>query len=701
MVFQVNVPIGEAKKGETAPRRYYKSKDAVVTRPVGYECSTVYEFFNEALQKHGANKKCQAWRDLKNVHYETKQVKKFVDGAEKLVDKEWVYYELSDYKHVTNGQMSEIVSDFGKGLVSLGVQPAGVDKLHIFASTSPKWMRAFIAAQTQAIPVVTAYDTLGEDGLTHSMVETATSVVFTDNNLLFKLINPIKKAKDIKYIVHSDPIDPNDKRGNGRLYEEAKKAAEKILEVRPDIKIYSYDDVIALGKKAHDIPHHPPKPEDLSCIMYTSGSTGTPKGVVLSHANIVAGIGGVALVIDDKTISENDVVITFLPLAHIFELVFELLCFYWGSVAGYANVKTLTDASTKNCEGDIKTLKPTIMVGVAAVWESVKKGILAQIEKQPSTRQKMFWAAYNTKLACKKFSIPGVSSLIDNVIFKKIKNATGGNLRLILNGGSPISQSTQVFISNTIAPLLLGYGLTETVANTCVTDPNHFEYGVCGSLVGSITVKLIDVPEAGYFAKNNQGEVLISGTPVTKEYFKNSKETESAFNYEEGWFSTGDIGEWTSNGQLKLIDRKKNLVKTQNGEYIALEKLESVYRSNNLVLNICCYADENKVKPIAIVVPNENLLKDLCVKLGIVKSKDEVHLSEVVTNKKLANEYTKSLVETGKSQGLAGIELIQGTVLVDEEWTPESGFVTSAQKLKRKDILNSVRSRVDELYASS
>ncbi|KGK34511.1 hypothetical protein JL09_g6341, partial [Pichia kudriavzevii] len=140
----------------------------------------------------------------------------------------------------------------------------------------------------------------------------------------------------------------------------------------------------------------------------------------------------------------------------------------------------------------MKTFKPTVMVGVAAVWEAVKKGIISQIEKAPQTTQKVFWAAYHVKETSKKYHIPLVPSLVDTVIFKKIKAATGGHIRYMLNGGSPLSGETQRFITNTIGPMLIGYGLTETCANTCVLIPEHFEFDVCGSLVGSVTVKLID-----------------------------------------------------------------------------------------------------------------------------------------------------------------------------------------------------------------
>lgn len=293
--------------------------------------------------------------------------------------------------------------------------------------------------------------------------------------------------------------------------------------------------------------------------------------------------------------------------------------------------------------------------------------------------------------------IPG-SSLFD-IIFKKVRAATGGHLHHVLNGGSPVSRDTQVFISTLIAPMLVGYGLTETCANATILEHNHLEYGSAGTLVGSVTAKLIDVPEAGYFAKDNQGEILLKGAPITKEYYKNPKETSEAFT-EDGWFKTGDIGEWDKNGALKIIDRRKNLVKTANGEYIALEKLESIYRSNSIVLNICVYADQNKVKPIAIVIPNEAALKNH-IKDEKVYSEAELQTKELAVlchDKKVISSVHKSLEATGKAQGLKGIELIQNVVLVDDEWTPQNGFVTSAQKLQRRKILAAYKKGVEEAY---
>ncbi|KAK6198530.1 long-chain fatty acid--CoA ligase and synthetase 4 [Scheffersomyces amazonensis] len=694
----LTLPVGEAKPGETAPRRKAAYKDAPLVRPQDSKATNIPEFIEECVERNPSNK-AMGWRNLIDTHVEVKQVTKFIDGKETKVDKEWIYYELSPYNYITYRELLTLVQDYSKGLIELGLKPNQEAKVFVYASTSPKWMQTFLASAYQNVPIVTAYDTLGESGLTHSLVQTESDLIFTDNNLLQSLVNPLQKAKNVKYIIHSEQIDPNDKRSKGKIYEEAKLGREKILEVRPDIKFISYDDVIALGKKS-SLPLHYPKPEDLACIMYTSGSTGDPKGVVLTHENLVAGVGGISSVADRDLVTPKDRVIAFLPLAHIFELAFEIVNFWWGSTLGYANVKTLTDVSCRNCQSDLLEFKPTIMVGVAAVWESVRKGVLAKVKQLPFITQKIFWTAFKAKSTFTHYGLPGADFF--DIIFKKVKAATGGELRWILNGGSPISKDAQIFISTLIAPMLLGYGLTETTANTTVVDHHNFEYDCLGTILGSTTCKLVDVPDAGYFAKNNQGEILLKGKSITSEYYKNEKETAAAFT-EDGWFRTGDIGEWTHNGGLRIIDRKKNLVKTLNGEYIALEKLESIYRSNPTVLNLCVYADQSKVKPIAIILPNEQHLKQHLVDEKIF-SKEEVErldIGHLVHDQRVIKSVHKYLLQTGKSQGLRGIELIQTVVLLDDEWTPQNGLVTSAQKLQRKKILASCKDQVDAAYAKS
>ena len=171
---------------------------------------------------------------------------------------------------------------------------------------------------------------------------------------------------------------------------------------------------------------------------------------------------------------------------------------------------------------------------------------------------------------------------------------------------------------------------------------------------------------------------------VTDGYLDNEEETKEAFTA-DGWFKTGDIGEWAPNGQVRIIDRKKNLVKTSNGEYIALEKLESVYRSDPVVHNICVYADQSKIRPIAVIVPVEATLKKLAAEHGIHKE----HLQELKSDKKLISNVLKQLQETGRGGKLKGIEIIDGVVLTEEEWTPQSvsfdGPLRPQQKRKSKN----------------
>lgn len=176
-------------------------------------------------------------------------------------------------------------------------------------------------------------------------------------------------------------------------------------------------------------------------------------------SHLVAGIDAII----GHYIGPGDSMLTYLPLAHILEFVFENMVLYWGGTMGYGNFKTLSDTSVRNCKGDIRELRPTIMVGVPAVWETVKKGVIAKVNQGSPLVKKLFWSALAAKDFLMWTGLPG-APLLDAVVFKKVKEATGGRLRVCMNGGGPIAKETQRFISMAIAPLVNGYGLTETSA---------------------------------------------------------------------------------------------------------------------------------------------------------------------------------------------------------------------------------------------
>ncbi|KAI1174595.1 hypothetical protein F4777DRAFT_375715 [Nemania sp. FL0916] len=677
--YSIESPNSPEVQGETKPRRHPLTKDGLITKPAD-DISTAYELLRVSVAKYG-NAKCMGSRRLIRTHQETKKVKKMVDGKEQEVDKAWTYFELSPYEYVTYNDYETLTLNVGAGLRKLGMEKG--DRVHIFAATSANWLTMFHAAASQSMAVVTAYDTLGEEGLRHSMVATGAKAVFLDPHLIPTLGNVLNEAKEVRYVIWNSQNQVKQEHINN------------LKSTHSHITVLSSKELEKLGRDNPAEPT-PPEPEDLCCIMYTSGSTGTPKGVPLKHKALVAAVAGVSVVVQ-PFIGPGDGLLTYLPLAHILELVFENACIYWGTTMGYGNPKTLSDTSVRNCAGDIREFKPSILVGVPAVFETVKKGITAKVNAGGPVVQNMFWGALGLKSRLLSMGLPG-SGLLDHVVFKKIKEATGGRLKLCMNGGGPISKETQRFISMAIAPMIIGYGLTETTAMGTLMNPSEWSSESIGAMPASIEVKLVDFPDAGYHATNKpnpQGEIWIRGPSVLDEYYQNENETKE--NIADGWFKTGDIGEWGSDGHLKIIDRKKNLIKTLNGEYIALEKLESVYRSAFVVGNICIYADQNKAKPIAIIVPAEQALKKIAADNGIEGNS----LEELVHSKKLRGIVLKELQNTGRAGGLSGIEIIEGVALSDEEWTPQNGLVTAAQKLNRKGILNKYKEQVDEAYSSS
>ncbi|KAK2759350.1 long-chain fatty acid-CoA ligase [Arachnomyces sp. PD_36] len=668
----------EPKKGETIPRRNPEAKDGLITRPAP-DIGTTYDILRRSAEKFG-NAKAVGSRKLVKTHVENKKVKKMVDGQEQEVDKKWTYFELSGYSYLSFVEYEKLALQLGAGLRNLGIDKTV--KIHLFGATSAHWLAMSHGAASQSIVIVTAYDTLGEEGLKHSLVQTKSNAIFLDPHLLPTLGNVLKDAQDIKYVIYNTDTEVKQ---------------EHIDKLKADFDYLTILSIEDLRKRGEENPTDPvpPDPEDLCCIMYTSGSTGPPKGVSLKQKNVIAAAAGAHGAVG-KYIGPKDALLTYLPQAHILEFMFENICLYWGGTMGYGNPRTLSDASVRNCKGDIREFKPTILVGVPAVWETVKKGIMNNVNKSSAILKNLFWGGMAAKNFLMSTGLPG-AGILDAIIFKKLKEATGGRLRIMMNGGGPISGDTQRFLSMAICPMISGYGLTETSAMGALQDPMAWNPDTLGDIPPSIEIKLVDFADAGYFTDRTppQGEIWIRGDSVTEGYFNNDKETQESFT--DGWFMTGDIGEFDKNGHLKIIDRKKNLVKTLSGEYIALEKLESVYRSCPVVGNICVYAAIDQNRPVAIIVPIEAALLKLAKENGI----EGDTLESLVHNDKLRSVVLKELQDIGKRSGLVGMEIIQGVVLSDEEWNAQNGFLTAAQKIQRKKILNTYQKDIDRAYGKN
>ena len=343
--------------------------------------------------------------------------------------------------------------------------------------------------------------------------------------------------------------------------------------VRETIQVVHFDELREVGKgqPTEGMAARRPKPETVACIMYTSGTTGAPKGVVLTNSNLIASVGAIITLLGHH-FRQDDSFLAYLPLAHILEYIVELTFLFIGMPQGFGRVKTLTDQSVRKCKGDIVAFKPSIMIGVPAVWEQIRKGIAGKVNSGGTLMK----AVFNFAMAVKKIGVPGLSQLADSVVLSNVKAATGGRLRLALSGGAALSSETQEFLSVALVTMLqgwlgshssrsvltfsfrLGYGMTESCGMCAILPPEMMQYGSVGLPVPSIEIKFLDVVETGYLSTNNppQGEVCIRGPSVTKGYFKRDdlNNDETIFT-KDGWLRTGDVGQWNPDGTLSLIDR--------------------------------------------------------------------------------------------------------------------------------------------------
>ncbi|PCH43221.1 acetyl-CoA synthetase-like protein [Wolfiporia cocos MD-104 SS10] len=674
-----SVEIGPTVKGETRIRRNALTADRLVTQP--WEgIDTVYDVLLYAARTHGT-RNAYGTREILDIHEEQKEVKKVVGGKEVTETKTWKYFELSDYKYMSFLQVKDAALEIAGGLLELGI--AKGDAVNVYAGTSANWQLVSYGCSAVSAPIATAYETLGEAGLQHALNEPECVAIFTNADLLKVVANVAGNVPTLRVVIHDGTADAA--------------LVEKIRGVRENMTVLTLNELRELGKSVpiDTIESRKPVPSDVACIMYTSGTTGAPKGAVITHANAIASLGAVYHYLG-RYLGKDDSYLAYLPLSHVLEWIVEMCLFFVGMSFGYARVKTLMDNSVRNCLGDIRAFKPTIMCGVPQVWEMIRKGIEGRVKSGGSLRKSMFSGA----VAVKKAGVPVLGGLADSVVFTQVKQATGGRLRIALSGGAALSKETQEFLTIALVKLIPGYGLTETCGMCAVYPPDFDGLGAVGLPMPSTEVKLVDVPEANYLSTNDppQGEVWVRGPSLIQGYFKRDdlNNDESIFT-KDGWFRTGDVGQWNPDGTLSLIDRIKNLIKLQGGEYIALERLESIYKSCNLVGNVCVHAHPDAKQPIAIIIPHEQQL------LHALENKAVGPPSHTVMADLCADERVRELVlkecnTIGKKNGFKPMELLQAVVLTADEWTPESGLVTAAQKVQRRKVAERYQAEIKEVY---
>jgi long-chain acyl-CoA synthetase len=337
---------------------------------------------------------------------------------------------------------------------------------------------------------------------------------------------------------------------------------------------------------------------------------------------------------------------------------------------------------------DLQTLRPTILVGPPRVFNRIYDKVHTQLAGNIMSRT-LFNYAYNAKLTQLHTTGEESSPLWDKLVFTKLANLIGGRVRLIISGSAPLSSNVQDFLRICfLAKVVQGYGLTESCCLGTVSDPNDPSSGHVGAPVVSVEVKLVDVPEMNYTSsgKIQQGEVCLRGPGIFKGYYKMPEKTAEDID-RDGWFHTGDIGEWVYNGTLKIIDRKKNIFKLAQGEYVAAEYLETVYTRSPFVEKIFVFGDSLKNYLVAIVVPDPENLIPAAAQQGI----KDTDIKELCRNPAIKKFVYNSLMKVAEKAKLKGFEKVKNIHLDHEQWTPENGLLTPTLKAKRPELKKKIR----------
>ncbi|NXU42683.1 ACSL4 ligase, partial [Drymodes brunneopygia] len=631
---------------------------------------TLDKLFDHALVKFG-KKDCLGTREILSEENEMqpngKVFKKLILGTYR-----WLSYE----------EVNEKMTRLGNGLTALGLTPKST--VVIFCETRAEWMIVALTCFKYNFPLVTLYATLGEEAVTYGLNECGASYLVTSVELLeSKLKTALPQISCLRHIIYVD-----------------KKTVNK-SEYPENMEIHSMQAVEELGAKPENSSILPsrPVPTDLALVMYTSGSTGRPKGVMMMHKNLIAGMTGQCERIPG--LGPKDTYIGYLPLAHVLELTAEVSCITYGCRIGYSSPLTLSDQSSKikkGSKGDCTVLKPTLMAAVPEIMDRIYKNVMSKVQEMNYIQRTLFKIGYDYKLEQIKRGYD--APLCNILLFKKVKALLGGNVRMMLSGGAPLSPQTQRFMNICFCcPVGQGYGLTETCGAGTITEVADYSTGRVGAPLICCEIKLRDWEEGGYTNKdkpNPRGEIIIGGPNVSMGYFKNEEKTTEEFSIDENgqrWFCTGDIGEFHPDGCLQIIDRKKDLVKLQAGEYVSLGKVEAALKNCPLIDNICAYAKSDQSYVISFVVPNQKKLTALAEQKGISGS-----WVDICNNPTMEAEILREIKEVANKMKLERFEIPIKVRLSPEPWTPETGLVTDAFKLKRKELKNHYLNDIERMY---
>ena len=559
-----------------------------------------------------------------------------------------------DKKTWTSCSTQEFISTAHKlsqGLLQLGLQKG--DKTAIISTTNrPEWHFTDLACMQIGVVDIPVYPTISSKEYEFIFNHAEVKYIFVSDKLMFRKISQIlPNVPSLKEVYSFDEVE------NVKHWKELLTDNQEISKQVSDIK-------------------NAIQPNDLATIIYTSGTTGTPKGVMLSHHNIVSNVKDCLAAIP---VGKNEIVLSFLPLSHVFERTINYV-YFAGCVSVY-----FADGLESISE-HLQDIKPHYFTTVPRLLERVYEKIVKKGQALTGFKKQLFFwslkqAMENELGQPKSFSQSSNLMVANKFVFNKWREALGGRIKAIICGSAPLQPRLATIFTNASIPVLEGYGLTECspVVSVVPFRQKDFRAGCVGKLLPSVQAKI----EA-------DGEILIKAPSVMLGYYKNPEETAKMFT-EDGWLLTGDIGEFTADGFLKITDRKKELFKTSGGKYVAPAPIENKLKESIYIDQIALEGDGEKYIS-ALIIPEFENLKEWCSKNQI----STISINDILNNPQVKQFYKDIITEFNVNFGK--VEQIKQFELLADEWTVENGLLTATMKLKRKVIKERYKDIIDTFY---